>query len=931
LDQQFGIQDLRRVVPALVIAMDQGSPQYAASWYLLHKEGLNLFPTWDPAAHRTWNDTKLALKDAQLMKVIYTSTVLYNYKAGPWNSAAWFKTIKGAVRDLQATMTCEDRLLKKVWPLICADRRWVDEWDTNMVARQEFIGELHKTHEPQTKGEQVALSRWFSWMRAERNERDEWSTRLLILLFYGIYTGAIRRSWQIFRDLPSVGQLPGVGAVAADAVGGIAASSTSNDRMAAHAEGLASLRQRCDNTICVAMELAGDLELRDLSRMIGEVTNPVCQEHGHFMHSLRGVDQVRSAYIGFATCEWMSTLRTILNTLVDTKVLGTCGYLLSFGEKRFQGLHVNSPIVMSQDSLAQSMFTYALALVTRRALSLQDHHLSYPGRLAQLLCTDEVSVKAAFKTLKEHFKDFIAAGEQGSVATRRLVERSSLNTPLMKIIGKLASMTDVLPSLPMVQYIGDLFDGWGQSKVNEDANKACRERENRDQNNKSVRRVRRWAAPRQVELAKQWGREEVRINSEACAPSRVPDDFFVPSQEHKATEQMPLKDILDKATWPTWQPHTVHARSAELAAMGFLRGLGQWELGDRLWNVSLLPERQVVRRVGSDVTFMVLSVQGDIGALMWPMQLRGKYLEFREIACLKWWFVDDFEKWEVLPTVVVSPLHTFVDKQSSDHRTVCLKLVSEPMPLMQWHSERGFATVKETSMEKLIGQLGIDIAACPFGHSTDVEDATALALVLHYQPALSEAAAIVTMHRRRNLMRAEDVHDLKRLLDDEVLTSCMLTPDFTQAKTFINERVNDHTKAAAKKDRLAPLVATVFKHTAAAKGKAKAKAKAHPAAKGKAKAKAHPAVLPAKAHWKPAILAGDSIVLMEACPGPVTIFVDKFNGRFEIMYDRVRVKSVSWTLRGSALAVQTTLREAWRIHEDHGGEPCPYPEMLAVI
>jgi hypothetical protein len=249
---------------------------------------------------------------------------------------------------------------------------------------------------------------------------------------------------------------------------------------------------------------------------------------------------------------------------------------------------------------------------------------------------------------------------------------------------------------------------------------------------------------------------------------------------------------------------------------------------------------------------------------------------------------------------------------------------------MQWHSDRGFAQVSEKTVSKLLGELGIDIAAFPLAHSADVVDATALVLVMHHQPKLSEAAAIAIMHRRRNLMKGEDVHDLKRLLDDEVLTSCMLTPDFAQAKTFINERVNDHTKAGVKKDRLRPLVSTVLKHmddkvkAAAKKPKAAAKGKA------KAKAKALPAVL-AKAHWRPAVIAGDAVVLKEACPDPVTVFVDHFNGRFEIMYDRVRVKSVSWTLRGTPLAVQTTLREAWRIHEDHGGDPCPYPEMFRIL
>lgn len=147
--------------------MDQGPPQYSASWFLMFHAGVALVPTWDPAAHRMWNGCKLALKDAKLMGALITSNILFNYKSGPWSTSAWHKQTTACILDLQATLTPNDPLLMKLWAGICADHGWLSESDTNESARERYIASLHMTKVSQTKGEQVAICRWLSWHHHE--------------------------------------------------------------------------------------------------------------------------------------------------------------------------------------------------------------------------------------------------------------------------------------------------------------------------------------------------------------------------------------------------------------------------------------------------------------------------------------------------------------------------------------------------------------------------------------------------------------------------------------------------------------------------------------------------------------------------------------------------------------------------------------------
>lgn len=159
--------ELALLCPMLVVNMDQGPPQFAATSFLIWEIQLNWVCLWDPAAHRCWNDVKLALRRSKLMSIIYETTILFNYRNGHWDRSAWFKTIIEVVRGLHQTLSSEDPLLRWCWKQIACEHNWREASELDSSAGQSFIDGLPDIREYQAEGEAVALGRWFSWMHKD--------------------------------------------------------------------------------------------------------------------------------------------------------------------------------------------------------------------------------------------------------------------------------------------------------------------------------------------------------------------------------------------------------------------------------------------------------------------------------------------------------------------------------------------------------------------------------------------------------------------------------------------------------------------------------------------------------------------------------------------------------------------------------------------
>lgn len=414
----------------------------------------------------------------------------------------------------------------------------------------------------------------------------------MILAFYALTSGHIARADEIHKAASAHGRdTIVVQRLAQTAKGGAsgsgaASSSTSADPLQKAAGGARSTRQKYDSTLRHALQLAADLDLRDKSRMIGVVALPITTWHGHCMKEMRSVEAVKNAYIEWAQWKFTKTAREMLNTLVNSVALEESGFVMSFPKQAYNEMTVASPEVVSQESLAKEMEMFV------RALSSMHHCIAYPGRLAGLLHKSS-SVRAHFeKSLHEHLSDIEALQARPEAAAARIAKRSCMHLPIMKICrDMLRRHGDEFPEV-LREYIPKVFECWGQTKINEGANRAVRQSEARGQHNKVTHRVRRWAAPRQEAMITQRGRTEVEPTTDMPCPTNLPGDFFRVGQAQMNDQKLPLSKILTKTpTWPTIGYESVHNLFTDIVLSRYMVARNGWQRIDDLWQVNLTPPR----------------------------------------------------------------------------------------------------------------------------------------------------------------------------------------------------------------------------------------------------------------------------------------------------------------------------------------------------
>lgn len=913
--------EFKALCPMLVVAMDQGPPQFAATSFLAWHLDINWVCLWDPAAHRCWNDVKLALSHSKLNGTVYSAMILFNYRTGPWNRSAWFKTVCEVVQDLQSTVDADDPLLLWLWNRIADENHWQEPQERDRAARDRFVGSLPNIRECQTKGEAVAMSRWFSWMHKEQSERREWSTRCLILAFYALTSGQIQHADEIHGKVSERGR----GEIVRSRM-----ASTSQQEPAdggqtprAPAADNRTTKQKYDSTMKQALHLSADLDLRDKTRMIGIATRPLTLWHGSCLQNMRGVEKAKGAYIDWATGGMKIVLWKLVGTLDDMEALEECGFIVSCQKAKLRTLSTSSPQVVNQDSVASEMFGFVMKLVKFRALSMMHHTTGYLARLAGLLHEDRDIQQRFEKTLYEDLDDFDTLSRRPEREATKLTKRSIMQIPLMKLC--MAMRERYADSFPhaLREYIGLIFQGWGQTKINEDANRTVRQVETRGQNSKKVQRVRRWAAPRQEKMIDQWGRAEVTPNSELPCPSSIPDGFFNVTQKI-ANEQPSLQSITKTtASWPTFGYGTIHNQAADLAVSRVMRAQNAWGYLADLWQVSLLPENQVVRKKGSGDLFFVLHVQEGSAAILWKMLDKGRSFEFMKMGDFEWFVIWDFDDYEVLPVSVASPVRMRLEVGDTMENWCGIRLVKlgveGALSILQFHVTKCFAGLSEGTLSKLCVHLDIEeqVQSLASGGNKCLDRVAAL--MRHLKPEMEAEECEQAMLMKRFAEEPEDIDALRELVDDGDLYSVLLAEDIGACKQWAKEYQATKAETVAHKSAAKTSAARVWAAPGFKSGGASSSSRPK---------RPKPKTPKPHRNWRFQIDEGDVEVVQAMKPDPCTIFVDHYNGAFRIIYGGIRRKSVSWTLRGKVEAIRLALLHAWRLHAEATGEVCPWSELI---
>lgn len=252
---------------------------------------------------------------------------------------------------------------------------------------------------------------------------------------------------------------------------------------------------------------------------------------------------------------------------------------------------------------------------------------------------------------------------------------------------------------------------------------------------------------------------------------------------------------------------------------------------DDLWQACLLPSLCVCKQGGA--YFMVLSVEADVGAVLWPMRKNGEALWFDMCEALRLAMVPDIEEWMVQSVRPVSPLHQWVaagSRRSSMATGIALLPEGSPATVLDWHLDRGFAHLPEYILKRLLQMQASDVAPVLLEQAAQQDhprEALSMALAYAMRPDMPEADLMRLMHLRRSLEKPEDMSMLRTLLDNDVLSDMCLRQDFLKIRETVcqNEAACHRFREAA--SSVKPIAETLRRHVPAQKHK-KSRKEANP-------------------------------------------------------------------------------------------------------
>ena len=782
-----------------------------------------------------------------------------------------------------------------------------------------------------TFGDMSAWMRWFSLQTGERSLRPEFSSQALPLAYYCIVEGLVSGYDEIFQDasmrLASRIREAREAARAAELedISGACDAATPVPTPSAYlGEALSAMRKRCRNTMAVVMELACDTQFRDRAVQWSVLSNPFALQHGKDMRDLKKPGKPKEFYARLASFGWLETVFEMMDVFVDPNKLAECGLTVDFGDDEIRSItNTSDGRVVNEDADAQWMMDFALALFRRFAVVMVPYSTQYPCKLAAYS-----SANAEMQThLMTSYKNELAAKEKAASSTIRKLKNmtsdSDFNTPFMKVVDAIVkSSPDYCPHA-LGPYLDDVFDGFGSEAICEHAIRYCRERETKDQNNKEMKRAKRWSIPRLVGLAGQWGHSEIETVTSMPVPRDIPKDLFEVTNVSVKSEGLNLEEVTGRATWPTHSQANAIMLGAKQSLYQSMAKIAAPEASfASAWMIGLLPMLQVCYYPLRKELWLTLQRAGQEGMLAYRLEeatdVKGGIWFEAKHKKTRYIHVSNLDSWQVVPANVISPLHFRVlTKSDKGAAHVRWMRAGKNMKLLEWQSAHGFAGVSEATLRDFAKHLGIHATATEFvDASTDVEAALKAAVMVKIDPTLTDADVLERLCASSEIVASEDASQSAELMDKDVLSACMLKEDLQNAKESINQLEKKRAASKKTKSKFPLLVEKLFtNHYVKIVGKKPQLAK---------KAKASPY----KTHWPTKMKAGDTSLFEAAKPEGFTITTDEFNGCHRILYRGKRRKSISWATRGQAVAIQETLIQCWDIYFEFTGKTCPFQPLL---
>jgi hypothetical protein len=371
--------------------------------------------------------------------------------------------------------------------------------------------------------------------------------------------------------------------------------------------------------------------------------------------------------------------------------------------------------------------------------------------------------------------------------------------------------------------------------------------------------------------------------------------------------------------------------AAEEHSLGWMASSSMFDAGS-FWWVNLFPQLEIVEHAETKVRYLVGYVVEDVavmlfrtpdavdGLIPWPKTLADwppSAIEWKTVEAL-----GSLQLWSVVITTHVAPVglqlaykqkqRTSSIKLSPPKPAIALKVEGPVVPMLEWHRDRGCPGLKKGTLNCLLTALNaspalMTLAEDALGDVTE-EEALALAVMAQLKAKLSKEHVSSVLRRRRK--EAEQVDHLKGLLNGDVLPELMHMSDQQKTRDFIRaEEKKDLDRIEASRG-VETLVDKAYENVPAVRAMSTGAGRGGGGGGDR---------------WTARVRPGTAMErrIRALSPGPAEIVISKQQGLLTLAYDKRRIRSYSWTLRGKDNCLRMTLTKAWQVHAQETGRECP--------
>ena len=616
-----------------------------------------------------------------------------------------------------------------------------------------------------------------------------------------------------------------------------------------------------------------------------------------------------------------------MHELVQTATCSTefvdlkrAGVIVDYPETKLENLSDTSPLVSYQDGIWKTLWRMTFNILRTRSSTLIRHGDGLPASLAGMLHDNEELVMEKVREFRSAVEAFEEAATKVHISSsvKSMVHESPLNITGMQWCIRFCRAGQWGPPTPQLRRLLHVyFRSFGQTKIVEDALGSLRDVESRAGPAKEVHHFTCWQKLVDSKLMAKYDRPEITHNTSVPVPKEFNGDslFHVVAKSDGSTDSVDLRMILDRRDWTSWNAQSVKTHISHMMLLRQLHETGEWRKADTAWHAQLLPEGVIIKNKKSGLLYMNLKVL-DVASLAWPVQETEPdvYELDLGVSRLSWCFAFSLDDYDVVPTIVLSPLHMLLTGMTVD-KTFQFQTQGAKMSLEEYHIEHGFVGISEGVMKKLCKDMELDVQ--PEADLTEVPFADVLALQLaQNRRTMTEDEARAFLFRR-----SHDGDDIcKGYLDEiteEEVQDVVLIGDIWATKQFIKDRDKAKVRRAAAQDTVSKIMNVAYPRVVSTVNKR---------AQTKAAAKKAEAALLKRRQAAFAACAEDSEKFVESRRPQVNgckVYVDNLNGRYRLSYTGFSEKSVAWTQRGQHAAAMVAFGFLWTCHKKRTGQDAP--------